>query len=148
MGVDFSTFAGTFRFAKELGRRVPVLHVALLNVGVCMPDFRTGPDGYEISLQVTVLSTVILALQTLPMLRQAPAADDSFTPHLCLTNGRAFLGLVEYDMPTDQTLIERINVPFQFVGRRQYDFVNLASFFAMLGLAERSKAEEGAKRRS
>ncbi|OTA55889.1 NAD(P)-binding protein [Hypoxylon sp. EC38] len=141
LGVDFSTFAATTQFARKVQTLVPQLHVVLLNAGVGMPDFRTGPEGHEICLQVNVLSTTLLALLLLPQLCAAAAADDSFAPHLTFTSSRAFLDLVEDDVPPGQTLIERMNDASKWVDRRQYDLVKLSAFFSVLGLVERLKSD-------
>ncbi|KAI1772326.1 NAD(P)-binding protein [Hypoxylon cercidicola] len=142
LAVDFSTFAATAQFAKKVQTLVPRLHVVLLNAGVGMPDFRKGPEEHEICLQVNVLSTTLLALLLLPQLSAAAAAtaDDSSAPHLTFTSSRAFLDLVEDDVPPGQTLVERMNDASKWVDRRQYDLVKLAAFCCALGLAERLKS--------
>ena len=67
--VDLSTFTSVQQFCDRVCRRVPELHVALLCAGLTKPNFIRGSEGFEMALQVNVLSTALMALLLLPKLR-------------------------------------------------------------------------------
>ncbi|KAI0383282.1 hypothetical protein F5Y04DRAFT_278990 [Hypomontagnella monticulosa] len=133
LGIDFSTFSVTTRFAKKVQALVPQLHVVLLNAGVGMPDFRKDPEGHKIALQLCAAATAF-------------DGDDYSSPHLTFTSSRTFLDLVEDDVLPIQTLIERMNDASKLVDCRQYDLVKLCAFFCVLGLAERLRSDPNGRK--
>lgn len=68
--LDMSTFAGTKAFADEVREEVKKIDIVLLNAGVYNTQFKKSKDGYEDSIQVTVLSTALLALLLLPWIKE------------------------------------------------------------------------------
>lgn len=72
--VDLSDFASVQGFMNNLGQETQFLDVALLNAGLGNPKFETSPAGWEMAVQVNVLSTALMAVLLLPLLRATAAA--------------------------------------------------------------------------
>jgi NAD(P)-dependent dehydrogenase (short-subunit alcohol dehydrogenase family) len=54
--IDMSTFASVKAFAEAISKKESRLDVAILNAGMAAPSYKLSPEGYEMSLQVNVLS--------------------------------------------------------------------------------------------
>lgn len=139
MTVDLSLFSSVKEFVNRLNQQVPYLHVALLCAGVAKPTYVKGPEGYEISTQVNVLSTALMALLLLPKLRET--ASSGVIPHLCFVNSQSSHLVKLNQVPTNQTLIERLNDKSQFDSTTQYFLVKLAAWYAVRGIVERMQKD-------
>jgi NAD(P)-dependent dehydrogenase (short-subunit alcohol dehydrogenase family) len=142
MTVDLSIFASVKEFVDRLNEQVPRLHVALLCAGVAKPTFVTSPEGHEISTQVNVLSTALMALLLLPKLRETAAAGGDL-PHLCFVNSQSSHLVKPDQVPVGQTLIQRLDDGSQYDSTTQYFLVKLAAWFAMRGVVERLRQQDG-----
>ncbi|KAH6650459.1 hypothetical protein F5144DRAFT_478386 [Chaetomium tenue] len=91
--VDLATFASVWTFVATVEKLTPRLDVALLNAGLGNPKFEAAPSGWEMGLQVNVLSTTLMAILLLPLLRRTALATGK-PPHLTLTNSHGH-GMVE-----------------------------------------------------
>nr|QHD43138.1 short-chain dehydrogenase [Chaetomium globosum] len=83
--VDLATFASVRDFVATVEKLTPRLDVALLNAGLGNPKFEAAPSGWEMGLQVNVLSTTLMAILLLPLLRRTASATGN-RPHLTFTN--------------------------------------------------------------
>ncbi|KAK8051096.1 hypothetical protein PG993_002481 [Apiospora rasikravindrae] len=147
--LELSSFASVKAFLKRFDERLPhqTLDVVLLCAGVALPDFRTSPDGYEMTTQVNVLSNTLLALLLLPKLRAsgAPTGDKgdkdspSSLPHLCFLNSLASHVVEPKMLPaaaSGQTLLDHLNDRAKFDVTKHYYLAKLAAWFAMSGMIE------------
>ncbi|KAK7928168.1 hypothetical protein PG985_005166 [Apiospora marii] len=142
--LELSSFASVKAFIDRLDARLPGqrLDVVLLCAGVAVPNFRTSPDGYEMTTQVNVLSNTLLALLLLPRLRAAASPDGATSaslPHLCFLNSLASHVVEPKILPdagSDQTLLGSLNDRAKFDVTRQYYLAKLAAWFAIRGLIE------------
>ncbi|RUS34626.1 hypothetical protein BC938DRAFT_479455, partial [Jimgerdemannia flammicorona] len=81
--LDLASFASVRAFARRFDESGLQLHVLLNNAAVVMPpEFRTG-DGFETTLQVNHLSTMLLTLLLLPAIRRT-AASPTWAPRIIL----------------------------------------------------------------
>ena len=78
--LDMDSFQSVKSFANRVGSELERLDVALLNAGLFSKNFKLSPEGWEETLQVNTLATVLLALLLLPKLRASKTP--SSTPHL------------------------------------------------------------------
>lgn len=83
--VDLSTFDSVRSFIAALEGVTTRLDVALLNAGLGNPSYETAPSGREMALQVNVLSTALMAILLLPLLRRTADATGQ-RPHLTFVN--------------------------------------------------------------
>jgi NAD(P)-dependent dehydrogenase (short-subunit alcohol dehydrogenase family) len=69
--LDMSTFAGVKTFVDALTKDVKSIDIVLLNAGVYKNTYEKSPDGWEETLQVNTLSTVLLGLLLLPWMKKS-----------------------------------------------------------------------------
>ncbi|KAK3359579.1 hypothetical protein B0T25DRAFT_533328 [Lasiosphaeria hispida] len=85
--VDLGDYDSVRAFApaleKELAGRG--LDVALLNAGLVNPDWQPSKYGWEMAVQVNVISTALMTVLLLPLLRET-AAKTGRAPHLTFVN--------------------------------------------------------------
>lgn len=87
MIVDLTDFASVTAFSRQVSQEIGELHVVLLCAGVMIPRFTLGPEGYELNLQVNVLSTALMALLLLPKVRDTVTRSGRGDPaHICFLN--------------------------------------------------------------
>ncbi|KAK4180602.1 hypothetical protein QBC36DRAFT_319678 [Triangularia setosa] len=67
--VDMARFSSVVAFAKRANAELERLDVAILNAGLIKPDWGMTEDGHEEVFQVNYLSTALLAVMLLPVLR-------------------------------------------------------------------------------
>ncbi|KXX74313.1 Retinol dehydrogenase 11 [Madurella mycetomatis] len=84
--VDLADLASVQAFVKSLNKTTTHLDVALLNAGLANPSYRQSSAGWELAVQVNVLSTALMAVLLLPLLRATVAASRATMPHLTIVN--------------------------------------------------------------
>ncbi|OCT54953.1 Retinol dehydrogenase 14 [Cladophialophora carrionii] len=75
--VDMSSFESVKSFATAITEEEPSLDIAVLNAGMAASSYQLSPDGYEMYLQVNVLSTALLAVLLLRKLHQSAQLSGS-----------------------------------------------------------------------
>lgn len=69
--LDMSTAKGVEAFVKELKATTEKLDAVILNAGVIKATYSKSDDGYEETIQVNAISTMQLAIELLPMLKES-----------------------------------------------------------------------------
>jgi NAD(P)-dependent dehydrogenase (short-subunit alcohol dehydrogenase family) len=77
--LDLASFASVAAFAKKVRAEAPEVDVAFLNAGVATWVFAHTEDGWETMLQVNALSTALLGLLLLPIMRGGRGKKIVFT---------------------------------------------------------------------
>lgn len=149
--VDLSEFASVKALGARLTAhpRVQRLHVAQLAAGVAQWQYQSSPDGFEVTLEVNVLSQALLALLLQPKMRAAVAtasAPGEFVPHLSFLHSIAGFEVTADWLPPGQSLIERCNDQGNWDPTKQYYLAKLALWGVMEGLIERYGADEGCRK--
>lgn len=85
--VELASFGSVAAFANRAMKELGTLDIAVLNAGVSNTQYKLTDDGWEETLQVNHLSTVLLALLLLPKLRQSSGPD--FTSRLSIVASRS-----------------------------------------------------------
>ena len=141
--LDMSTFASVKKFADAVTKNVPRIDIAILNAGVAVPSYSVSPEGYEITLQVNVLSTALLAILLLPKLRQTAKAG---TPaHL------EFVGSAGQDQVTsdwlklgpEDNVIQKLSSENFFNFKTQYQVSKLLLQYAVDNIAPKTLNSSG-----
>ena len=140
--VDLSTFASVKKSVDDLNRQVPKLHVAQLAAGICVNSFKRSPDGHEMTNQVNVLSTALMAVLLLPKMIETGAtpSDDGFVPHMSLINSVAHNEVTEDMVPPGQSLIQRLDDESKFDTRAHYFLAKLATWYVVQGLVDQCRS--------
>jgi NAD(P)-dependent dehydrogenase (short-subunit alcohol dehydrogenase family) len=71
MPLDMNTLSSTEAFASQLKSEIKEIDIVLLNAGALNTTHSLSEEGYEQTIQVTVLSTALLALLLLPWMKVA-----------------------------------------------------------------------------
>ncbi|KAK0652706.1 hypothetical protein B0T16DRAFT_443867 [Cercophora newfieldiana] len=142
--VDLSTFASVVAFGEALEQEVSAsgLDVALLCAGVAPPSYSASEEGYELAVQVNVLSTAVMARVVLPLLK-ATGPKGGVPPHLTFVNSNAN-DLVEraWLKGHGDSAFKMANDAKGWSGFRSYATVKLMGMVAMMDVAEKVGREE------
>ncbi|KAL2291507.1 hypothetical protein FJTKL_12893 [Diaporthe vaccinii] len=90
--LDMESYDSIRSFAEQCAS-LPRIDVAILNAGVVTGSFRTVPStGHEYTMQIDYLSTALLALLLVPVLKSKKAAGATKPPVLTLVGSDAAYG--------------------------------------------------------
>ena len=125
--LDMLSYASVQAFAKRASEELEYLDVAILNAGVYRKEFHTcETTGWEETLQVNTLSTVLLTMLLLPKMKNAKREQDdgeALTPTLQLvSSGLHYKPVLTTEMRRDQEMnvLEEFNRPEVYVAGKQY----------------------------
>ncbi|KAJ9293136.1 hypothetical protein DTO271G3_8080 [Paecilomyces variotii] len=139
--LDMNSFQSVVEFAERARKEIPRLDIAVLNAGLFHRAYNTSSDGWEETLQVNALSTVLLALLLLPKLRES--TSDSEPAHLTITSSYQFTRVKAESLRTDGRLLEHLNDPKRFSGGKQYGISKLLLEYAIKNIAQLMRNEDG-----
>lgn len=133
--LDMSTFASVKTFAEATAKE-PRLDIAVLNAGLMATSYRVSPEGYEMSLQVMVLSTALLGMLLLPQLQKS-AAMSGVPAHIEFVGSIAGRSVKPDTFSRiDAKILDRVNQPGFFDVQKQYNVSKLLLFYVLDSLAE------------
>jgi NAD(P)-dependent dehydrogenase (short-subunit alcohol dehydrogenase family) len=145
MILSMSTFADVKKFASDLATRFPEgIDGAILNAGAMNIKFNQSSDGWEDTLQVNALSTLLLGLLILPLLLKRADAGAAYKPHLTfISSGTAWMlkpEQMKVYMDSEKPL-EEFNAQKNFTdgiggGQKQYASSKLTLEYAFRRLAK------------
>jgi NAD(P)-dependent dehydrogenase (short-subunit alcohol dehydrogenase family) len=151
--VDLCAFASVQKFAVALEKEVfpeggsgvgSGLDVALLNAGVSTTVYSLSPDGWDMSVQVNTLSTSLLAILILPMLRRSAVANPSRAPtHLTFVSSYGTEMIKRSSLEKHDSPLEMVNDPKGWFGFTAYTVNKLMGMIMMRHLAEEVTREGG-----
>lgn len=82
--LDMESYDSIRKFAEQCAA-LPRIDVAILNAGLMVPHYTTvAGTGHEVTMQVDYLSTVLLTLLLIPLLKAKKAAGASRPPALSI----------------------------------------------------------------
>ncbi|KAJ5150186.1 hypothetical protein N7448_001764 [Penicillium atrosanguineum] len=138
MQLDMDDFGSVKRFATSLEEEVGAdgLQVAILNAGVAPGTYSVvKKTGWESALQVNVLSTALLAICVLPLLKLG--SEGNVHPAQLILTGSAECVSVTKDIPIDApNVLEALNEPKSFYSRSSYLITKLLVVYVMQGLID------------
>lgn len=135
--VDMSTFNSVKELAKTLSAKEPRIDVAVLNAGVTRPAYGLSPDGYEMTLQVNVLSTALLAILLLPLLHETSKL--SGRPSLLEfvgSHGHSMVKPDSFRFGDDEKILQTVNSKAFFNYMTHYQASKLLLMYAYEGLVK------------
>ncbi|GAP91486.1 putative short-chain dehydrogenase reductase protein [Rosellinia necatrix] len=137
--LDLSSFSSIKAFADRINSRFPAIYVLQNSGGVTPWTYEESSDGYEMSLQVDVLSPILLSLLLLPKLRGS-SGDPA---HISFLDSIAIFEVPDKALHLGgQTLIQRCDDKCQWDRIEQYYLVKLATWYAVQGVARKCKGSE------
>ncbi|OJJ48611.1 hypothetical protein ASPZODRAFT_130701 [Penicilliopsis zonata CBS 506.65] len=140
--LEMNSFASVQRFAQRINREIDRLDIAVLNAGLTNREYIQSPEGWEETLQVNALSTSLLALLLLPKLRNSSSAS-SGPAHLSIVSSQQFTRVKADSLRTEGALLQHLNDPVNYHGRKQYGISKLLVEYAAKNLAQLTRNEDG-----
>ena len=150
--LDMNKYDSLRALATRVKDELPRLDIALLNAGVVQPRYRESPEGWEETLQVNVLSTVLLGILLLPILEESTAAaskedrEARQATHLCfVSSGNYESAEIPPSVRNEPSILRYYSQPDHFAGvEPQYNISKLFLTYAVNELAAASDtAREG-----
>ncbi|KIX06663.1 uncharacterized protein Z518_04639 [Rhinocladiella mackenziei CBS 650.93] len=135
--LDMSNFASVKTFAETISKEEPRLDVAVLNAGIAAASYTVSPEGYEMSLQISVLSTALLAILLLPQLRNSATLSGA-PSHLELVGSAAHQDVKAdvFDSAGGERILDQVSKESFFEATKQYYVIKLLHMYVMGGLVE------------
>lgn len=143
--LDLCDFESVRRFAERVGREGGDVDAVVLNAGVSMKELKRSRHGWEETLQVNVLGTVLLGLLLLPVLKRTAEMEGRAgrPPVLEIVTSSLYrharLGVER------EGILEAFNREDGFNGRRQYAVSKALAMYAMRSLAAMDEYTGGGK---
>ncbi|KAI0449961.1 short-chain dehydrogenase/reductase [Xylaria acuta] len=132
--VDLTSFDSVQAFATALFKTTDKLDIALLNAGLGNPTYEKSPTGWEMALQVNVLSTALMAVLILPLLRATAAARRTST-HLTFVNSNGHDLAKREWLDDSKSLLKACNDEKGWVSEHSYSLVKLMGMAIMQAVA-------------
>ena len=133
--VDLGTFASVQQFVKDLDKVADHIDVVLLNAGVGPPDYKKSSEGWEMAVQVNVLSTALMGLLLLSKLRATAQARHGGLVHVTFVNSIAHAD-VKREWYQGKTLLAAANEEKTWDAQKSYGMVKLLGIAAMQGVSK------------
>lgn len=86
--LDLSSTQSTLDFANRVRTELPRVDVLVENAGINQKNW-IASEGYELSVQVNVINTFLLALDLLPKLNETKTTFPDSSPHLVVVSSEA-----------------------------------------------------------
>lgn len=140
--LDMSTYESVVGFTERVDQEIPRLDIALLNSGVLHRTYTSSPEGWENTIQVNTISTVLLALLLLPKLRAN--RTDTGPANLTVTSSglHRFVKLQQLEDSTDEPVLQHVNKVSNF-GGMQYRVSKILLEFALREIARLTRHDNG-----
>jgi len=146
MKLDQGSYDSIRVFAKELRTKVDTLDVALLNAGVGAPKYTINEaTGWEIALQTNIISTALVAILIMPLLKHS-AAKTGQPSQLTLTSslGHKFVKAEDIRTAPGESLLKKLSSREYFNPEKCYGVIKLITEYMKVGLVnDYSKNENG-----
>ncbi|KAI3342301.1 short-chain dehydrogenase/reductase [Ustulina deusta] len=139
--VDLTSFDSVQAFVEKLEKTTDRLDVALLNAGLGNPNYEKSPLGWEMAVQVNVLSTALMAALLLPILRST--ATQGSTPHLTFVNSNGHDMAKHEWLGPDGSLLQASNKEEGWTAENSYSMVKLEAMAVMQHIAKITAGSAG-----
>ncbi|KAK9427695.1 short chain dehydrogenase yanD [Lipomyces doorenjongii] len=139
--LDMASYSSVESFTQELSRRFPVVHAAVLNAGVALPSHKASSEGWEMALQVNVLSTAYLGILLLPLLRQSFRSIGRAT-HLEFVTSTGHGDVKIASVQGGSSILDKVNNPENFNFTTQYIITKLLEMWVMMQIAAATSSSQ------
>ena len=141
--LDMSSYPSIQAFVRRVDAELPKIEYVLLNAGVMGLKFRTvGSTKHEEILQINYLSTMLLLVLLLPVLKHKHAAgDEKEPPHITITS--AALSLIARIPNRDaKPFLPSFDDPKQFNAQEHYNSSKAMAHMFLWKLVEYVNADD------
>lgn len=139
--LDMSSYNSIQTFARQVETSLPRIDFVLLNAGVRKVDFTiVESTGHEENLQVNYLSTMLLTVLLLPILK-AKRVPGVAPTHLTIVNSMLSLG-VTLSNRNETSLFQSFDNPQNFSAVQQYNITKLLAHMFLWNLVDYVSADD------
>ena len=142
--LEMSSFDSGKEFARRISKEEPI-DIAILNAGLVAPSFRLSPEGHEMSMQVMVLSTALLAILVLPQLQKSAQLSKRPTHLELVTSIACRTNKIDCFSKSDAAILDQVSQPTFFGSQRQYGMTKLFQMYVLDGLVQMTRPYEPIK---
>jgi NAD(P)-dependent dehydrogenase (short-subunit alcohol dehydrogenase family) len=139
--LDMGSYSSIENFAKVVTDQFPIIDAAVLNAGVAPPSHKLSQEGWEMSLQVNVISTAYLSILLLPKLRESGRASQEPT-HLEFVSSTGHGDVATESVRDSSNILKKVNDPANFRFSAQYQITKLLEIWAMEQIAAYTSPQE------
>lgn len=145
--LDMDSYDSIREFAKLVSAELDHLDIVVLNAGVYMFHYQQSSYGWEETLQVNVLSTALLGLLLLPILKEtAKTTKGGHRPVLeIVSSGLHRQVTIREDLLNAGNILQSYNTADAFNSSQQYPLSKLCVIYVMQMLASLAKSEHNSK---
>ncbi|KAI9668170.1 MAG: hypothetical protein M1821_000990 [Bathelium mastoideum] len=139
--LDMGSFSSVERFVDQVTGKHSAIHAAVLNAGVAPPAHKASPEGWEMGLQVNVISTAYLAILLLPKLRETGTRTGQPT-HLEFVSSIAHGDIKAEAIQDETSILAKLNDKSNFKFTSQYSITKLLEMWVMVHVAEHASPSQ------
>ncbi|KAK4945554.1 hypothetical protein LTR10_015173 [Elasticomyces elasticus] len=133
--LDLSNTDSTLSFANRVKHDLPRIDVLVENAGLGAQKWSVV-EGFEQSIQVNVINTLLLALSLLPKLKDTAVKYPESSPHLVLVSSDA-LRMTKFKQINDPDIYQSLNIEKDFNGLEWYCISKLLDVLFVRELVDR-----------
>ncbi|KAJ5711008.1 hypothetical protein N7488_005164 [Penicillium malachiteum] len=139
--LDMGSYSSIETFVHQVTDKLPAIHVAVLNAGIAPTEHKTSSEGWEIALQINLISTIYLGTLLLPLLKNGHAGSGQQS-HLEFVSSVGH-GDVEADRVKDsKSIIHKVSDQKNLVLLHQYYITKLLETWAMIHIAAKTSSDQ------
>lgn len=139
--LDMNSYDSIVAFSQRVENSLPRVDMVLLNAGVMKHSFVVNETtGHEETIQVNYLSTMLLSILLLPILK-AKGASNNATPHLTIVNAALTL-IAAFPNRNERPLLTSFDDPQQFDREQIYNTSKLLAHMFLWKLTEYVSADD------
>ncbi|EEP82262.1 predicted protein [Uncinocarpus reesii 1704] len=141
--LDLNSYDSVIAFSERVNKELSQLDIVLLNAGALNREYLLSPEGWEQTIQVNALSTILLALLLLPKLRDSCTEEGQ--AHLTFTSSgtHKFVKRSELVSPDNKPILQHINREAKYHSLSQYRTSKILLEFAVKRIALITLEESG-----
>jgi NAD(P)-dependent dehydrogenase (short-subunit alcohol dehydrogenase family) len=139
--LDMSDFSSVEKFATAVSGKFPTIDAAVLNAGIAPSGYNLSPHGWEMSVQVNVLSTTYLAILLLPKLR-ATSSTTGKPAHLEIIASTGHRDVNPESVQGNEGILKKVNDEKTFSWVAQYSITKLLVMWSMVHIAAKTSPHQ------
>jgi retinol dehydrogenase-12 len=135
--LDLASFDSVVSFSQRINNELGHLDMAVLNAAVAKREFVLTKDGWDESLQVNMLSTLLLGLLLLPKLKASSTVHQNWTPRLEFVASRAHQVVNDGEpWQSEASIMQALNKPNVLHGVQHYATSKLLLIYGVLEIVK------------
>jgi len=142
--IDLSSFASVQSFSKRVNEELDRLDIAVLNAAVSMSNFTLTKDGWDESLQVNMLSTILLGLLIFPKLQASSAVGSNRLARLDFVASRAHQYVKDGESwQSEPNILQTLNKDGVLHGTQRYGTSKLLLIYGIREIVKLATKSDG-----